>query len=114
MPSRPDQDAGVLRALAAERTSIQAAGLSDDGQRLNARGLWFRRIGVVSDLELGSLLAYCIDAGGALPYLALVSAANAGGLRELLGRRTWLDDDAPTLSHIVPFAGISSKSPLRT
>jgi hypothetical protein len=67
---------------------------------------------VVSDLELGSLLAHCIDAGGALPYLALVTAANPGGLRELLGRRTRLDDDEPTLSDTVRFARDQFQKPL--
>ena len=112
MPSRPEHNREVLRALVAERESIKAVGFSDDGHRLNERGRQFRKIGVVGDLELGSLLAYCIEVGGGLQYLALVSAANPGGLRELLGRHTWLEDDEPSLSHIVPFARDQFQQPL--
>lgn len=111
MPSRPELDSQVLRALVAERTAIQAARLSDDGCRLNARGTEFRRIGVVNDLELGSLLIDCIKAGGALPYIGLVTAANPGGLRELIGRRKLLDDE-PTLSQTVPFACDQFQKPI--
>lgn len=111
MPSRPERDPAVLRTLAAERAAIKAAGLSDDGWRLNTRGRRFRRIGVVSDLELGSLLAHCLDIDGAVPYLALVTAANPGGLRDLLGRHTRFDDE-PTLSHTVSFAGDRFHKPL--
>jgi hypothetical protein len=104
LPSRPEREEAVLRAIAAEREAIRRAHLSDDGRRLNERGRTFRRVGVVADLELGSLLAECINRGGDLPYLGIAAAACAGGLRDLLGRRTWLDDDQPVLSHTVPIA----------
>jgi hypothetical protein len=114
MPSRPEQDTGVLDALVAERTAIRTAKLSDDGRRFNSRGERFRKIGVINDLELGSLFADSLSGGpgSALPFLALVTAANPGGLRDLLGRRTWLDDDEPVLSHAVPFARDAFRMPL--
>jgi hypothetical protein len=113
MPSRPERTPDTLRAIGEQRALIRAAGLSDDGYRLNERGRRFRSIRIVSDLELGSLFAHLAKAPGALPYLALVTAANTGGLRELLGRRTRLEDTDPKqLCQVIPFALSRFTTPL--
>lgn len=112
LPSRPERDESVLRQIMDERAAIKRAGLSDDGRGWNAAGHRFRETGVVTDLELGSLLAHCACLPGALPYLALVTAANPEGLRGLLDRRTSLEGDEPTLAHRVPFARTQFQRPL--
>lgn len=106
MPSRPENSEALLNQLGEHRRLIRAAGLSDDGRRLNARGRRFRKIGVVADLEFGGLLVRCLEGrpNRALAFMALAAAANPGGVRELLGRHTWLDDKEPYLSQVVSFA----------
>jgi len=115
LPSAPHQKPTILHLLEAERRLIETVGLSYDGASLNALGRKYREIAVVEDLHFGKFLAHCCldKTAGALRYLAVVAAASESRtFRDILGRRTYLEDTA-ALRLRVPFAKDEFKKPLR-